>query len=394
MARGVSSAVHQPVGMLPVDILITSQGYTIGCQPFQRDASDTEFLSLTKEVIQIFREIKNLTNRTLQTTNTIRLKEEQRDQYLVEMAKLGRRAYRKLFKQEEAQEALLQQIKVMQILGATKLAPLFKSELLIFPWEVLYEGDYRDGKPEAFWGMRYPVARHLIPKKTFSMELALPTDMLFCLNHRLPYAPQQERPAIEAIARKIGKFKSLQDLLDIDDGVAFLEHLYQSGHNMLHFACHCRPCRKYEDDIDALSISLLEGEPHLERYREIELETYNFDDIDGNFQRPPLVFLNACQSGGGLDELRKTFNLPARFIEHGAGAVIATACEVPDSFAALFAKVFYEFFLDRRMMIGEALCKTRWYFLTEYNNPLGLAYGLYTPAYYRLSQPPMMEGVA
>ncbi len=86
------------------------------------------------------------------------------------------------------------------------------------------------------------------------------------------------------------------------------------------------------------------------------------------------------------------------FIQHGAAAVIATACPVPDMFAAAFAKVFYEFFLRgmvvrdeisgekvvKIMTIGEALRATRWYFLKEFNNPLGLAYGVYSPAGYRV----------
>jgi hypothetical protein len=68
-------------------------------------------------------------------------------------------------------------------------------------------------------------------------------------------------------------------------------------------------------------------------------------------------------------------------------------------FAAAFAKVFYEFFLRGQvvrdeisgekvvkiMTIGEALRATRWYFLKEFNNPLGLAYGIYSPANYRLT---------
>lgn len=74
------------------------------------------------------------------------------------------------------------------------------------------------------------------------------------------------------------------------------------------------------------------------------------------------------------------------FIQHGAAAVIATACPVPDTFAAEEAKVFYEYFLRGQMTIGEALCATRWYFLKEFNNPLGLAYGLYSPASYRLGR--------
>ncbi len=90
----------------------------------------------------------------------------------------------------------------------------------------------------------------------------------------------------------------------------------------------------------------------------------------------PLVFLNACQSAGGADELRRTFNLPKAFIQHGAAAVFATACLVLDLFAAVFAKGFYEFFLwglvvedeatgeigVKLMTIGEALRATRWYF--------------------------------
>ncbi|NEO34736.1 MAG: CHAT domain-containing protein, partial [Symploca sp. SIO3C6] len=110
---------------------------------------------------------------------------------------------------------------------------------------------------------------------------------------------------------------------------------------------------------------------------------------DGRFQQRPLVFLNACQSAGGADALRKTFNLPQMFIERGAGAVIATACPVPDRFAAAFAQQFYHFFLAGHMTIGQALHKTRWHFLTQHHNPLGLAYGLYSPAYYRLAQSPM-----
>jgi CHAT domain-containing protein len=125
---------------------------------------------------------------------------------------------------------------------------------------------------------------------------------------------------------------------------------------------------------------------------EIELETYNFSDVSGSFQCQPLIFLNACQSAGGMDELRKTFNLPEKFIQHGAAAVIATACPVPDLFAAAFAKKFYEFFIGEKMMIGKALCQTRRYFLKEYNNPLGLAYGLYSSPYYRISQIPVVGG--
>nr|WP_242043240.1 CHAT domain-containing protein [Leptolyngbya sp. FACHB-671] len=217
--------------------------------------------------------------------------------------------------------------------------------------------------------------------------------MLFCLHHRLQQAHRQERPEIEKVVRTLGKFYLLQLTKGLQklDGEALVTHLYQTQHNILHFACHCRPCKQYEGEVDALLISLIEDE---NKAQEIELETYNFSDVIGSFQCQPLIFLNACQSAGGVDELRKTFNLPAKFIQHGAAAVIATACPVPDLFAAAFAKVFYNFFIGEKMMIGKALYQTRRHFLEEYNNPLGLAYGLYSSPYYRIAQSPAGMRVA
>lgn len=218
--------------------------------------------------------------------------------------------------------------------------------------------------------------------------------MLFCLHQTLNYVHQQEQPEIEKlIIKNKGKFYLLQvskKIKKLQNGEELLEHFYQNQYNILHFACHCRPCRQYEDEIDALIISLQEDNNH----QQIELEVKNFNRVGGSFQCQPLIFLNACQSAGGVNELRKTFNLPNMFIKYGAAAVIATACPMPDVFAAAFAKVFYEFFIGKKMLIGKALCETRRYFLEKYNNPLGLAYGLYSPHDYQISQTPALQAFA
>jgi hypothetical protein len=60
----------------------------------------------------------------------------------------------------------------------------------------------------------------------------------------------------------------------------------------------------------------------------------------------------------------------------------------------LFAKVFYNFFIGQKMMIGKALYQTRRYFLEEYNNPLGLAYEIYSSPYYQIAHAPAGMGVA
>ncbi len=272
------------------------------------------------------------------------------------------------------------------------------------------EEDYERGNPDRFWGLRYTPSRILNPEKEITdyvLEQAQPSDMLFCLHHRLLQAHKQERPEIERLVRATtrDRFTLLGRTCDLTNGNPcdplsddLLKYLYKASHNKLHLACHCQEGKRG----DTLLISFIKDEEIEENALVLELETYKFLLRQGQFLCQPSVFLNACQSAGGADELRRTFNLPKVFIQHGATAVIATACPVPDLFAAAFAKVFYEFFLRglvvedevtgekgvRLMTIGEALRATRWYFLKEFNNPLGLAYGLYSPAHYRLGRVP------
>ena len=173
--------------------------------------------------------------------------------------------------------------------------------------------------------------------------------MLFCLHHALKHAKNQEWPKVsELLARRSdARFILLSSSMcaeakEYTDGERFLRYLDQAGHNMLHFACHCRAT---EAGADALLISMIRNHESIsDREPFFHLETSNFEDAVGRFKQEPLVFLNACQSGPSPNELGKTYNLPRMFMERGAGAAIATACPVPDTFAAEFARVFYEEF--------------------------------------------------
>ena len=114
-----------------------------------------------------------------------------------------------------------------------------------------------------------------------------------------------------------------------------IKYLDRANHNMVHFACHCQASKHG----DTLLFSFIDEENIDGNAQVIRLETYAFDRVIGQFQRQPLVFLNACQTVGGADDLRKTFNLPKTFIERGAAAVVATVCPVPDLFAPLFTSL-------------------------------------------------------
>lgn len=399
--RGVGGPVVGRQRAIPrVEIVVEKEQYYIGRHHFKKP-SDAELKVFADEILDIFGTLR----RAMNISSSIGLDKAFCQEQLVRLAEWGRVAYQAYFGEDRPSKVLASRLD-------ESISPTFVSELTVFPWEVLFEGteaDFEKGNPSCFWGLRYTPGRILNPANDimdYPAEQMSPSDMLFCLHHRLLQAHKEERPAIERIVRTtsrdrftlLGPMCKLADKAEAElQGDDLLKYLYKARHNMLHFACHCKENRRGGD---MLQVSFIRDGALEDEAKVIELETYKFLLRKGQFLQQPLVFLNACQSAGGADELRRTFNLPKVFIDHGAAAVIATACPVPDRFAAAFARQFYEFFLKGKlavgdatgqeviklMTIGEALRETRWYFLKKWNNPLGLAYGLYSPAHYRLMQ--------
>lgn len=390
--NGYSSTVPIQKPVTPLDIFISQQKkYRIYYgPPHDWEVTDELILEWTEAVIQIFGVLSN----KVMETERVTLDCDWSGTQLVKLAQWGRRAYKLVFN-NQARKDLALYITEMQQGGLQAVAPTIHSNMILFPWEVLYQGE-KNYKANDFWGFKYPLARVLTPGKTvwnYPGQQSLPLDMLFSLHHNLHLSHQKEWPQIKELIKLTDQGQCLllgpQCLHTTDDeprpeNERLLTYLHHAQHNLLHFACHCT---LGNNGAHSLLVSLIQDENNLESAEEIELNTYTFIDIEENkFRTKPLVFLNACQSAGGGDKLRTIFNLPALFIKHEAAAVIATACPVPDLFAAAFARVFYNKFLKERLTVGEALRKTRIYFWKEHHNPLGLAYGLYSPAHYRLVQ--------
>lgn len=394
---GISGAVSSQTPVFPLDIFIESGKYRINYSgPYDWVASDENLLDWTKNVLAVFRRVE----RAVKQANSVSLDPSFCKKQLEELAMWGGRAYKQIFKQTPTDIQIPNLVKKMSMGGTLSVAPTIHSKQVLFPWEVLYEDDaYWEPNPDIFWGVRYPVARVLTPGRdvwSYVSEQMSPSDMLFCLHHKLKQSHESEWPEIKRLVALTNRDRCdlLRPLAGPPAGkplpLAILEHIYAGQHNMIHFACHCKTGK---DGADALIISLIQGETIREDEDVIEIETYTFVDLNKPFQSKPLIFLNACESAGGVDELRTIFNLPGVFIQSNAAAVVATACPVPDIFAASFAKTFYEFFMSQRLTIGEALRRTRDYFLKVHQNPLGFAYGLYSPAHYRLAPPPHGGGV-
>ena len=96
-------------------------------------------------------------------------------------------------------------------------------------------------------------------------------------------------------------------------------------------------------------------------------------------QRRPLVFLNACTTGGQLESAVgwPIRGFPEAFMEAGAGAFIGTHWEVEDGPAARFASRFYEEFLGNRRSLAESTIAARSESTAEGWSPTPLAYVVY-----------------
>jgi hypothetical protein len=413
------SGVSAPVGTdtyiswVPITL---SPGYgRLDYVEWQWQIDKVNLVAWTQQALDIFADIESevIHNRDVQEEEglpveaSLTLTPTQCHEYLQRLARIGRRPFQRLFN-EEARDYWLSPYK--QDKNTLLLAPTFITDRTFFPWELLYEGeDSKVGDPGMFWGLRYAPARILAGTLMKSERYRYgASNMLFCLHKDLREAHHREWPQIERLVKateqdNIQLFGPAKAFAHIVDGETLLAYLYGSQHNILHFACHADPG---EAGADALSISLLNSADLAaivgsdSSVAEITLNTDAFVDESGELSSKPLVFLNACQTGGGTDELREMYNLPKEFVLCQAGAVIATLCPVPDIFAAEFARVFYGYFLRghnmmveqpdqmkiRSLPIGEAMRLTRQYFIEKHHNPLGLAYGLYSSPYYQVDR--------
>ena len=106
------------------------------------------------------------------------------------------------------------------------------------------------------------------------------------------------------------------------------------------------------------------------------------------YRQHPLIFLNACESGGLGFALSGLGGWAERFVRAGAGAFIGTLWEVNDALAAEFAATFYGA-LFQGAALGAAFALAREAVRTkDPNNPTWLAYVLYGEPLSQLQTPP------
>lgn len=284
-----------------------------------------------------------------------------------------------------------------------------------FLWEVLYDGK-RGGtvQPEHFWGFRYPIGRAFMLEKIQHPAEIKPWHGIFSAIHEdLPFS----RPEVTKLKEYLKRVKKNYPELDLElrqldkeftkplpSSDPLMERFISDDfrYGIIHFACHCK--NPEEDGAHKARLIFKTHGCEFEVLLQTLEEWLGEGQGDGSFSNRPFIFLNACESQT-IGHLLESANFPEGFLRFRASGVIATACTIPDEFANAFATEFYRhlFRLNGEAKdegeedegeasstasvtsnVGEALLATRLYFLTKYNNPLGLAYGLYALSNQRL----------
>jgi len=339
-------------------------------------------------------DIEDFNQQFVEILEELRLDVQERDvdlrnynhDYLARLRTVGCAAFNKLFPKEARQHILGLEVKEHDRgLRLTFITPP------AFPllWEMLYAGNpLGEIDPFQFWGFQYPLGRVY-----WDID---PTDCI-CLREGVVSAIHdklklslKEVEHLEGHILRLCKAHSLTFTMQLlEKAIPFksltseqlITHFRDFRFGLIHFACHC----DNPQDVGATQACLILT------FHGVELKLSLLNILaceDFGFINQPLVFLNACESGTH-GHLLQTISFPNNMLRFGAGGVIATACTMPDNFASAFAAEFYRRLFEKletnwSVNIGETLLETRLHFLREYNNPLGLAYGLYAVSDQRL----------
>jgi hypothetical protein len=230
----------------------------------------------------------------------------------------------------------------------------------VLPWELLYPAD--DDKERGFLAEQFPVVRRVFGQAR-PRELRL-GPAAFVVPPASPTGALDEVAAIRAAVAEASAGPLLETRQAVNDLV------YAGGFGLLHFACH----NKFDS---AAGSSIKFG-----------TELYKPDDLYLLARRRtlqathPLIFLNACRSGGETIEMADLEGWATQFMRAGAGAFIGTLWAVRSTTARTFAQRFYECFTGpQAMALGDASLEARRSIADETGDPTWLAYTVYGDPY-------------
>jgi hypothetical protein len=224
------------------------------------------------------------------------------------------------------------------------------SDESFIPWELLKLQGPRANEPEEgpFLGEAFAVTRWLqgfLPETT---ELPMRRIGLIVPSESYAQGAREEREDLLALgASKLGRDVRERTVHEITARThPVLQSLAAGDCDGWHFAGH----GKARGESPGL------WEIHLEEDQ--RLRPNDLQEVAGLGGKRPLVFLNACETGGSGRDLLGLGGWPASFLAAGAGAFLGTYWTVSGDAARAFSQGFYRRFLSGVPM-GEAVRQTR-----------------------------------
>ncbi len=257
-----------------------------------------------------------------------------------------------------ARDAALSAFKRSQVIAVTSGAPLF-------PWAFLYDDDgfkptdLATLDPTRFWGFHHEIQD----------ELAGTAKVI-----RVPDPPS----IVTAISDDVdgGVHSQADHPLMMVGGVLKKQTAVELGTSLGSFPAHCLYFYGHADHcehpVPASSWLKLRGVP------------LTVDELERVYKAPKfsenvvVVFLNGCRTAP-LEEWN-TGSVSGFLVGNGGDRVccIASVAQVPEGFAAAFARHFWKVFLEDKKPIGTSILEARRAMLKPpSNNPLGLVYSLF-----------------
>jgi hypothetical protein len=225
------------------------------------------------------------------------------------------------------------------------------------PWEMLYPFKTNGGgsrSDSGFMSERFVVTRWIFGPppaeriRLFEPYFVVPAN-----------APGTAHAELMALRQRLNGGQTVADLTQL------LNLIEQGQFGLLHFASH----NVHTDFITASYVPI--GDEHFE----VTFLRPSFRNLYR--ERAPLVFMNACRSGGLALNYTHLTGWACRFVQAGVGAFVGSLWEVRDTSARTFAESFYGALLDKKS-IGVAMKEGRRAVEQSENaDPTWLAYALY-----------------
>jgi len=235
----------------------------------------------------------------------------------------------------------------------TQLTILTENDIV--PWELLYPLD--PGHDEGFLVEQFPVTRGIFDRVPTGQLRLRPAE--FVLPDRSPPQAGQEIDAVRAL------FGAQAVSGDIVRELTPLRQLLDRGDfGALHFACH-----NSFDPANGASIRFGEA-----RFTPTLLTTAGITKTLS--ARAPLVFVNACRSGGLAVSYNGMDGFARKFLAAGASTFIGSLWAVVDDTAREFASTLYGELLGGAEL-GDAVLQARRQASSRPGDPSWLAYSVY-----------------